>query len=281
MTTQASSQFNQLSNLTIADDIHSSTGGLSQSGKVRDLLISKQDGKCLRSSKDDDEEHWISFSDIIKALTPGKTALCRHDHSCIFNATKGFLRSFIYALGLKLFVNNIGHVASPAKLLRNLMSVDSWRDNLRFVIFAAAMNGIYKTVLCFLRRIFNSDKIAAPIAGFMAGLCCMIDTFKRRRLILMLLLTRLTSVSFSMGEARNLVKDFSAYSLVIFLVSSTVAQICFMSESDCIDPKLKNFVKSSLKLKGSNFGMLIAGRNAIVDRRISSRMLSNWHLTLK
>ena len=179
----------------------------------------------------------------MKVLTPGKTALCRHDHSCMFNTIKGFLRSFIYALGLKLFVNNIGNVASPVKLLRNLMSVDSWRDNLRFVLFAAAMNGTYKTVLCFLRRILNSDKIAAPIAGFMAGLCCMIDTDKRRRLILMLLLTRLTSVSFSMGEARNLVKEFSAYSWVIFLASTTLAQICFMSESDSIDSKLKSFVK--------------------------------------
>ena len=180
-------------------------------------------------------------------------------------------------------MNNVGYAASPAKLLRNLMSADSWRDNLRFVLFAAALNGTYKSVLCFLRRILNSDKLAAPIAGFVAGLCCMIDTDKRRRLILMLLLTRLTDVSFSMGDARNIVKQAGEYSWLLIFITSVFAQICYMSESDCIDPKLFNFVKWATKTHeaGSNFKMLIAGSNAAVNKRISNRMLSNWHLTLK
>ena len=169
--------------------------------------IAQQGYESPKSSTSSDEpDNWVSFADLGKALIPGKTHLCKHDHSCMYNALRGFVRSFLYALGLKLFANNIGYALSPAKLLRNLMSKDSWVDNLRFVLFASALNGTYKSVLCFLRRILNSDKLAAPIAGFMAGLCCMIDTDKRRRLILMLLMTRLTDVTFSMADARNIVK---------------------------------------------------------------------------
>jgi len=40
--------------------------------------------------------------------------------------------------------------------------------------------GIYKAALCILRRIFNDDKIATPIAGFLAGAAAFIENRKRR-----------------------------------------------------------------------------------------------------
>ena len=72
--------------------------------------IAQQGYESPKSSTSSDEpDNWVSFADLGKALMPGKTHLCKHDHSCMYNALRGFVRSFLYALGLKLFANNIGY----------------------------------------------------------------------------------------------------------------------------------------------------------------------------
>ena len=208
----------------------------------------------------------MSLSDLLKACSRiiprgllSKTSLCKHDRSCIENTIAGFIRSFIYALGFKIFINNITLIVTPKRLIKNLLSKASWKDNFKFVMFIAAMNATYKLVLCTLRRVFKSDKLSAPIAGFCAGLCCMFDSDRRRRLILMLLLSRLTEVTYAMGEARNIVKQYSNGSWFACLITSIVAQYCYMSERDCIDNKLFNFVKWAVLTheKDSNFHYLI------------------------
>lgn len=94
-------------------------------------------------------------------------------------------------------------------------------------MFIAAMNGVYKFVLCVLRHLLKSDKLAAPIAGFCAGLCCMFDSDRRRRLLLMLMLSRLTEVGIAMGENRSLIKQFSGGAWFVCLITSTVAQYTY------------------------------------------------------
>lgn len=162
-------------------------------------MVSVDDKKpdCCKS----EETEWVSLADLLKSMNvipkclSSKTSLCKHDGGCLPNAIAGFVRSFIYALGFKIFINNISLIVSPKRLIQNLLSKKSWQDNFKFVMFVAGMNGTYKVVLCMLRRLLKSDKLAAPIAGFCAGLCCMFDSDRRRRLILMLLLSRLTEVT--------------------------------------------------------------------------------------
>lgn len=221
-------------------------------------------------------------SKIIPKSLLTKTSLCKHDHSCIENTIAGFIKSFIYALGLKIFVNNITLIVTPKRLIQNLLSKKSWQDNFKFVMFVAAMNGTYKLVLCTLRRLLKSDKLAAPIAGFCAGLCCMFDSDRRRRLILMLLLSRMTEITQTMAESRNILKQHSGGAWFAILITSIVAQYTYWSENDCMDSKLYKFVKWAVKTheKDSNFRYLIQGQNVAVESRVASRMLSNWKLIL-
>jgi hypothetical protein len=118
----------------------------------------------------------------------------------------GFYKTFANMLVLKLIVNNISYIGNMKKLLRNITSYKSNRDNARFALFMAAMNALYKFFLCILRRIFKSDKLAAPIAGFIAGLTSAMDVKSRRELFLILLLSRLTDTTYSMAEDRGYAK---------------------------------------------------------------------------
>jgi hypothetical protein len=66
---------------------------------------------------------------------------------------------------------------------------NNW-DSIRFALFVACMNSIYKGVLCFLRRFSDNDKKNAFIAGFMCGLAIIIDAKDRRIFIALILFSR-------------------------------------------------------------------------------------------
>ena len=106
-----------------------------------------------------------------------RTERCGHAQnvSCAENTLMGFYHTFVNILSLKIIGNNFAYFGNPKKLLKNLMKYESNKDNLRFALFLTLMNSSYKFILCFLRRYLSSDKMIAPIAGFIAGLFSILD----------------------------------------------------------------------------------------------------------
>lgn len=76
-----------------------------------------------------------------------------------------------------------------------MLSLKANKDNIRIAFFVGLMNGVYKLVLCSMRRIFKNDRVASIIAGFIAGLCIRIDEKKRRTLTMILVLSRVVDSS--------------------------------------------------------------------------------------
>ena len=130
-----------------------------------------------------------------------RTDRCCHAEnvSCAENTMIGFYNTFVNILSLKIIANNFGYLGNPKKLLKNLTKYESNKDNFRFAIFLALMNTSYKFLLCFLRRYIKSDKIIAPIAGFIAGLFSILDVQKRRQFLTCLLLSRFCDTFAKMG----------------------------------------------------------------------------------
>ena len=81
---------------------------------------------------------------------------------------------------VKFVLSNLGLLVNPKKLIANLLSFKSFKDNLRFALFVGLLTAIYKAALCILRRVFYDDRIATPIAGFLAGAAAFVDNKKRR-----------------------------------------------------------------------------------------------------
>ena len=61
---------------------------------------------------------------LVAHLLPGcmldRTDLCKHDFGCFENVLRQALRNFLFGFGLSLTISNIGSIAKPAKLLKNL-----------------------------------------------------------------------------------------------------------------------------------------------------------------
>ena len=163
----------------------------------------------------------------------------------------GFYHTFITSLAVKLLINNIGYIFSLRKLLKNLISVKSNRDNFRFAFFLAIMNAVYKLFLCFLRRIVKNDKICAPIAGFIAGLTCRLDLKSRRQLMTVLLISRLADTSYTMAENRGYVKKFKYGEVLLWLICNIFQQYCMGYERDLLNKGQYRFMKKWSIMNGN------------------------------
>ena len=104
-----------------------------------------------------------------------KTHLCRHKYGCYENVIFGFYKILMKTFAIKLVLNNFSLITNSKKLIANLFSLKSFKDNIQFALFVGLLTGIYKMALCILRRIFKDDKIATPIAGFLAGTAAFIE----------------------------------------------------------------------------------------------------------
>lgn len=147
-----------------------------------------------------------------------RTCLCKHKFGCYENVMFGFYHTFVTSLAVKFLINNIGHIFSLKRLLKNITSLKSNKDNFRFAFFLAIMNATYKLFLCILRRIVKNDKICAPIAGFIAGLTCRLDLKQRRELMTVLIVSRVADTSYTMAESRGYVRKFAYGEVLLWLV---------------------------------------------------------------
>ena len=105
------------------------------------------------------------------------------------------------------------------------------------------MNFLYKSVLCFLRRIIKNDKYAAPLAGFVAGFASLIDDKKRRQLLTILFLSRFCDSAVKLSMDHGLTPKIPKFELVIFWFLSAVQQYLASSERDCLNPGLGRFLQ--------------------------------------
>ena len=147
-----------------------------------------------------------------------KTPMCKHKHSCYENIIHSMYSVFVYGLAIKMAINNVFYISNLKKLLKNLVSIKSQSDNVRFAAFVALMNGLYKLILCVARRYHVSDKVSAPIAGFLAGLTCYFDAKDRRKLLLVMLMARMTDTLYSVAETRGLAKRYDWGAWAFFMV---------------------------------------------------------------
>ena len=188
---------------------------LSTDGEKRAEVSSERTIEAADLKKHTDDQHPKTILEWLLS----RTSLCKHKHSCLENTATGALRTFINMYGIKLVINNIFLIANPKKLLLNLMSLKSQKDNVRFALFMALMNGVYKMVLCIMRRVFKKDEIASPIAGFLAGLCCCLDAKNRRKFLMIMLLARVCDTAWSMGESRGLYMSYKYGALLVWMLA--------------------------------------------------------------
>lgn len=147
-----------------------------------------------------------------------RTNRCKHKHSCYENVAFGFSKTLLYSFAIKYILSNLSYIFNLRKLLKNLTNLKANADNIRWAFFIALTNAVYKLVICLMRRLIKSEKLASIVAGFLAGLCCRIDAKSRRQLFTILLMSRVSQTVFTMGENRGYVRSIPHGEFIIWML---------------------------------------------------------------
>jgi hypothetical protein len=89
----------------------------------------------------------------------GRTALCKHEGTCIRNVVLGFLGIFKSSLLVKFILQHLIGMSKILKIRTLLqfkkvfLTFEANKDTLRFALIAALINATYKTILCIFRRL--------------------------------------------------------------------------------------------------------------------------------
>ena len=181
-----------------------------------------------------EDERDFSYG-ILPSWMLTRTSLCKHKNGCTENVVIGFYQTFANMLAIKLLINNASYLGNFKKLISNLLSYKSNKDNVRWALFLAVMNATYKFFLCIFRRVFKSDKLASPFAGFLAGLASAIDVKSRRELFLVLLLSRLTDTTYSMAEDRGYARRIRYGEVLAWVFCNMTQQYAMGCENDVMN----------------------------------------------
>jgi len=197
-----------------------------------------------------------------------KTKLCKHKHGCYENVIMNMYTTFVKSLALKLLVSNYMYIFKVSKLFKNLKSWKSQRDNLRFALFWSLMSTVYRLILCLLRRILKTDKLAAPIAGFIAGLMSIIETPGRRKFYTILILSRFVDTAFRMVEYRKVVHIIPNFEVFLFIMGSISQCYAMWAENDIMNQGQLRFMIKWAQLKGRPMEMISTINRAVNDSLI-------------
>lgn len=133
------------------------------------------------------------------------------------------------------------------------------KDSIKFAIFVALFNGIYRGVLCLMRHILlkvfrkrdeklsqedlhkKVNRFASPVAGFLSALTLVLDAKNRRNLIAMLAMSRMIETSIKLGQSGGYICESPYTILVLWLFSNLATQYALSCNKSILNKGVAKF----------------------------------------
>ena len=190
--------------------------------------------KPEESKEEDDEPKDNQYEFIMNVLNPYKkiiykliqlgyirerTKFWKHSiKSCHLNALEGFWRNFFYGFVTKAIINILLGLLNPKKnLIPNI--IDLFSSNcMSFWTFLGLFSGVYKLLLCSLRRVRNKeDGINSIISGAVAAFAIYFDPSKKRKKFLVLyIFCRALEALMNVFAKRGYIKKIDKFEVYMF-----------------------------------------------------------------
>ena len=177
-----------------------------------------------------------------------KHSLCKHPNSCLWNAINGYIRGASIGLIIRAAITIISGLfrrtlfKNPASLLKMFS-----KENMRIVAFLCGMVGIHRTVLCFLRRYTNSEKISSFVAGVCSGIPLIVEDKESRVLYSLYMLIRSFDAICKYLVAQKIVPKVPYMIEYLFIFAITVLHYARAWHPDCINKGYGNVLNRFLK----------------------------------
>uniref|UniRef100_A0A7S3J2J6 Transmembrane protein 135 n=1 Tax=Euplotes harpa TaxID=151035 RepID=A0A7S3J2J6_9SPIT len=142
----------------------------------------------------------------------------------------------------------LGLMKPKTKLLPNILDLFSL-DCLSFCTFLGAFSGVYKFLLCTLRRWRGKDDgYNALISGIAAGFSLWLDySRKRRKFLLMYIFVRALEALVNVLAKRGYIKKIKYFEVYMFGPVLSFLFYAYMFETECFPPGIDKAFLSALR----------------------------------
>ncbi|CDW79410.1 UNKNOWN [Stylonychia lemnae] len=121
------------------------------------------------------------------------------------------------------------------------MTLKKHKDPIKFGLFISVMCALYKSLLCFLRRFSDNDKINASVAGFVSAFAILLDAKSRRMMIALIFFARALDALVTMLERRGIIKKYDYFEVLLWNIMITFNQYTVSYEADVMNPTFLKF----------------------------------------
>lgn len=137
--------------------------------------------KASMSSNQETESDYETFR--FKNFMSGTSIFCKHNHSCGFNCIAGTIKCTIQLAILKLGLDCVTTILSRKPVYETVIKQFFKYKNLGFSLSIGVFSGLYKLLLCLMRRIWNKDDYKNTLfASTIASLSILLDRSHSRRI---------------------------------------------------------------------------------------------------
>ena len=176
----------------------------------------------------------------------------------MLNAWCGFKSNakmaLIFRVSTALFFALIKHQFKFYKNLGHLATYEA----IGFPAFLGLFAATYKFILCFLRRLTNSDdKTHAAIAGFVAALTLAFDVPRRRVLFATYLFTRALMIGTAWADSNNVVKKRKNFEVLTMGIVTGISFYAFHFEKYAYDKGAGKIFLALSRMTDLDYGLVM------------------------
>lgn len=101
-----------------------------------------------------------------------------------------------------------------------------------------------------MRRLGSkSDKVNAPVAGFVSALSLAIDSGSRRELMTVLMMSRAVDATFNIAEADGVIPKLTHRNLILWVIANTFLQSAMGINQGILNGGLRKFFQTWSQMK--------------------------------
>lgn len=185
---------------------------------------------------------WLSLTNKIlyflirNGYISERTPFCKHGiRSCYLNSLEGFCTNFFYGFMTKAVINiALGLLSPRKKLVNNIVDLFS-ADCMSFCTFLGAFSGIFKFMMCTLRRLRGKDdELNSIISGALAATSFFFDpSKKRKKFILLYLFCRSLEMLVNVLDKKKFIKKIKYFECYMFGPVLSYLFYAYMYETEC------------------------------------------------
>jgi hypothetical protein len=167
---------------------------------------------------------------------------CPHPFSCLYYTMQGVGKMFSIGLGIQLTLKLVLNVRRLIQSPKNLRTILFKKDTLNLAVFLGGFSGLFRAVLCILRRATGKDSPSFAIpAGLIAG---MAFTRYPDTTVSLYVLWKVAQITYIMGINKGIVPRVPGFTEFLYCFSTAVLFHAALLEPTNLRPSYWKFLHS-------------------------------------